>query len=345
MRCLLLIALALLALLQPAIAATVEGRVVQGDTPVTGVRVAAYADLDFTARPLAVAEPTDAEGLYRLELPAGGYAFYVVAPERKLFAFCGRNPVAVGAQPEWVGLQAVATTAAKTRAYDDAYSAAIEGRVTVAGQPVADAYVYLYVDAADALKGQGYRISPPTGEDGSFYFDGLPDVGYFLVARKRADGGRVGPVRAGDWLGIYPGNPLKTRAGEALEIELPLVQKLKSEASSETFAIPGGPQLTGRIVDTQGQPVAGVHAFAYRDRVIGHQRPETLSSPTAADGRFELNFAAGGTYFIGARQLYGDSPAPGELFGMYGGRADHGLEIIDGDNAEVQIVVEPIDLQ
>lgn len=344
MRRLLLVIIALTALLRPAVAGVVEGRVIQGDKPLAGLRVAAYAGLDFSHAPLQTSEPTDSDGYYRLELPTGGYALYVVAPQRRLFAFCGRNPVAVSDAPQWVGLQAVPLTTAKKRPYDDATSAAIEGRVVVDGEPVADAYVYLYVDADDALKGQGYRISQPTAADGMFYFDGLPDVDYFLVARKRADGGRVGPVLAGDWLGIYPGNPLATRAGEALQVEIPLVQKLKSETASETFAIPGGPQLTGTVIDAAGRPLAGVHVFAYRDRVIGHQRPETLSAPTAADGRFVLNFAAAGTYFIGARQLYGDSPAPDELFGMYGGRADHGLDIGAGDNAEVRIVVEPITL-
>jgi len=328
----------------PAPAGVIEGRVVQDDLPVAGVQVGAYADLDFSGTPLALSTPTADDGQYRLELPTGGYALYVVAPQRGLFAFCGRNPVTVDNTPQWAGLQAVVSAPATTRPYEDTNTTSIEGRVVADGEPLSDAYVYLYIDAADALKGQGYRMSQPTDANGRFYFDGLPDISYLLVARKRAQGGRVGPVLNGDWLGIYPGNPLVTRAGQTQLVEIPTVQKIKSEISSETFATPGGPQVQGVVVDKEGKPIAGLHVFAYSDRVIGHKRPETLSAPTAADGHFVLNFAAPGTYYIGARQYYGDSPAPDELFGMFGGSTDHGLEVGVKPMDDLQIVVEPITL-
>ncbi len=340
----LLTALLLFGLGTPVLAGVIEGRVVQGDLPVAGVQVGAYANLDFSGTPLVLSAPTADDGQYRLELPTGGYALYVVAPQLRLFAFCGRNPVTVDNTPQWAGLQAVSHRLPTTRPYEDATSTAVEGRVMADGAPLSDAYVYLYIDAEDALKGQGYRMSQPTDAEGRFYFDGLPETSYFLVARKRAQGGRVGPVLNGDWLGIYPGNPLSTRAGMTQLVEIPAVQKIKSETSSETFAVPGGPQMEGVVVDRAGQPVAGLHVFAYRDRVIGHKRPETLSAPTTDDGRFVLNFAAAGIYYIGARQYYGDSPAPDELFGMYGGSPDHGLDVGAKPLKEVRIVVEPINL-
>ena len=46
---------------------------------------------------------------------------------------------------------------------------------------------------------------------------------------------------------------------------------------------------------------------------------------------------------VGARELYGDSPAPGELFGMYEESADHGLTVKAGEPpALLKIVVEPV---
>ena len=75
------------------LAATIEGRVVHGDASVPGVVVAAYRTLDFTGQAVATALPSDAEGQYRINLPAGSYALAGWNAERSLFAVCGRNPV------------------------------------------------------------------------------------------------------------------------------------------------------------------------------------------------------------------------------------------------------------
>lgn len=334
-------------LLWPALAwgTPVTGRVVSDGDPVAGMTVTAYRDLDPSGAPLARSQPTGADGLYRLELPAGNYALYARNAAGDRFAFCGRSPVVVAKAQVWAGLQAVTVTPAKTSAYDDPYSSAIVGRVLENGQPLAGAYVSLYLDVREDLKGQGYRMSPPTAADGSFAFDGLPESNYFLAVRKRADGGRVGPIREGDYLGVYPGNPIALKAGEVSRVELPVVRKAKESQASETFGRGGGPVLRGVVRDASGRPVAGVHVFAYTSRVIGHQRPAALSPPTGADGAFAVNLPASGTYYLGARQNYGDSPAPGELFGMYEGSADHGLAVAADSPPPLTITVEPIALQ
>lgn len=338
----------LLVLLLPlaAPAAVIEGRVVQGDEPLAGVRVEAHAGLDFSLAPLAQAPPTAADGSYRLELPAGRYALVARDPERGLFAFCGRNPVSVGTdETVWAGLQTVTAGAPRQRPGDDAMTATIEGRVLADGKPLADAVVTLYLDAAEGLKGQGYRTSLPTGADGFFAFDGLPESGYFLVARRRAAGGRVGPVLEGDYLALYAGNPLSALAGKIVTVELPAVRKVKESVGSETFARDSGLALRGVVVDGAGRPVAGVHVFAYVDKVIGHKRPEAISPPTGADGAFTLSVPQPGRYYVGARQQYGDSPAPGELFGMYDASADHGLDLTPGNLPEaLRITVEAVTL-
>jgi hypothetical protein len=329
----------------PLSAATIEGRVVLGAEPLAGIRVEAHRGLDFSGEAVALSAPTGEDGLFRLDLVAGQYALFARDEERGLFAFCGRNPVAAGEEAVWAGLQAVPASPAATFPYDDEYTAAVEGRVTFEGKPLAGAYVYLYLDVADDLKGQGYRLSLPTGPDGSFAFDALPESRYYLVARRRADGGRVGPVLAGDYLGIYSGNPLSAQAGKTIRVQLATVRKVKESAGSETFVRKAGMAVQGTVTDRDGRPVAGVHVFAYTDRVIGHQRPAALSTPTGVDGAFNLYLKEPGIYYLGARQLYGDSPAPGELFGMYEATADHGLEIAAGQKVEgVKIVIEPIDL-
>ena len=324
-------------------AAVIEGRVVNGDETLPGVVVAAYASLDFTAKAVASSTTSDRDGYFSLDVPKGTYALFGWSADRSHFAFCGRNPVNVTEALVWAGLQAVSVQKPTAVAYDDEYSAAIEGQVLHDGAPLSGASVYLYLDAAEDLKGQGYRLSLPTAEDGYFRFDGLPESNYFLVVRQRQNGQRVGPVLAGDLFGIYPGNPLTAKSGQVQQVVLQSVEKLKETTESETFGRATGPVLSGTVVDASGQGVAGVHVFAYVDRVIGHQRPAAISTPTAADGRFVVNLPKPGTYYVGAREAYGDSPAPGELFGMYEASADHGLTLEQGKNLDrVRIVVEPV---
>ena len=327
-------------------AATLEGRVVIDQEPAAGVKVFAYNSLDFTGQPAAIATPSDAQGAYRLDGPAGSYALFGWNADRSLFAFSGRNPVHVDdASTEWAGLQAVPVHSPAFTAYDDEYSGAIEGQVMHQGQPVTGAHIYLYLDVSEDLKGQGYRTSLPTEGDGYFRFDNLPGSSYYLVARKRQDGQRVGPVREGDLYGLYPGNPLTARSGEVQQVTFSLVAKLKDASERETFGRTDGPVLKGVVIDGAGQGVAGVHVFAYTDRVIGHQRPAAISTPAASDGKFVVYLPAAGTYYVGARQDYGDSPAPGELFGMYEQTADHGLTVGKGETVDnVTIMVEPIEL-
>lgn len=328
-----------------ASAALIEGRVMNGGEPLAGVRVEAHASLDPTGTPLALSAPSAADGRYRLELPPGRYALFVREPGRRLFAFCGRNPVTLAEGATlWAGLQAVAAEPPQLVPYDDPLNGALEGRVLADGQPLEGAVVYLYLDLADELKGQGFRASAPTGADGFFAFDGLPESGYYLLARRRADGGRVGPVLEGDYLALAAANPIPVRAGQASRVTLHALRKVREEAGSATFSR-GSHRLRGTVVDGAGRPVAGVHVFAYRERVVGHQRPAALSPPTGSDGSFAVEFAAPGVYYVGARQFYGDSPAPGELFGLYDLSADHGLRIDPAAPPEpIRIVVEPVRL-
>lgn len=335
----------LLAIPSILLASMFEGRVVNGEKPLAGVVVTAHSSLDSSSQEIARSTVSDNEGYYKLEIPQGTYALFGWDETRSLFAFCGRNPVTLAGKSAWAGLQSVPAVTVVTTPYDDEYSGAIEGQVINDGVPLEGAYVYLYLDVAEDLKGQGYRLSLPTGPDGFFRFDGLPESNYFLVARSRQNGQRVGPVQAGDLFGVYPGNPLTARSGEIQVIQIHTVTKLKDALQSEAFGRATGPVIKGTVVDSSGMGVAGVHVFAYVDRVIGHQRPAAISVPTSSDGHFIIHLPEPGTYYVGAREAYGDSPAPGELFGMYEKSADHGLTVTMGQNLDsVRIVVEPVDI-
>ncbi len=326
-------------------AALVEGRVVFGEKPLAGMQVRAFENLNPGSERVGDLATTAEDGSFRLDVPAGYLALYAYSADGRYFAVCGRNPLlAVDGETIWAGMQAVEVKASSEVDYADEYSAGLDGVVTLGGKPQADVFVSLYLDTAEDLKGQGYRISMPTDATGYFSFDGLPESDYFLMARKRQSGARVGPLLEGDLFGVYAGNPLNLKAGKLVSIELPLLERQPGNSAAEGPDRQGDILLRGRIVDEKGQPQAGLHFFAYRNPVIGHQRPAALSPPSDAEGKFEVSFREPGLYYVGARQEYGDSPAPGELFGLYEGRADHGLDVAEKKNPEILIRVAPISL-
>ena len=91
-----------------------------------------------------------------------------------------------------------------------------------------------------------------------------------------------------------------------------------------------GTGIRGTVVDEEGQPKAGVYVFAYRNRVMGHSKPDYLTLPTGTDGAYSLFLGDGGLFYIGAREKSGGSPAPGEYYGFYEGSPDHGLVVPPG---------------
>jgi hypothetical protein len=329
----------------PAWGARIEGRVVFGDSPLAAMQVFASADLNPQGNKLAGPVLTDEQGYFQLDVETENVAIYAFSADGRYFAFCGRNPLRVlPDQKNWAGLQAVAVAEPAISPYADEYSAALEGVVVNDGEPLADAYVSLYLDAGEDLKGQGYRISAPTATDGYFSFDGLPQSSYYLVARKRTNASRVGPLEEGDMLGIYAGNPLSLIAGQRVKIQLPVVERQPFNDRTSLLSRAGAGCLEGNIYDQQQRPQAGLHAFAYRNKVIGHQRPDAISAITGTDGGFELCFGSPGVYYLGARQAFGDSPAPGELFGLYEGNADHSFHVGQDRQERIEIRVAPISL-
>lgn len=213
----------------------------------------------------------------------------------------------------------------------------VEGRLSAPGQPLADAFVYLYTEAVTDLIGPTYAKLVRTDRDGYFRIE-LPAGRYWLVARKRSDGSRSGAPQVGDWSGKYPGNPIEIAAGEQLQLAPFPVTQIKADKHQQRM-IAGKFDATdtvirGRAVDGQGQPLSGIYVYAYRDsRMIG--KPTHISAPTGNDGDFTLYLFAGGSYFVGARSTFGGPLEPGEWVGTYAGQADHQVDLEAGTSIEI----------
>jgi hypothetical protein len=335
----------------------VEGRVVVDGKVLPGSRVFAYLTFEdfMDHKPVAVSNPTADDGKYRMDLPPG--VFYLIAKkiqegaadgpiaEGDYFSFQGSNPITVTAGKYMHVGFSVNKVAAKVsyEPYDNTADGAISGVVLYEGNPLEGAYVTLYVDTAEDLRGMTYATSPPTGKKGIFRFDNLPELDYFVVVRKRSTGKGAGPLGDGDYFGFYPLNPVQVHIGQVAKIEVPVVSKAGEIGMEDSLFRNTGTQITGKVVDKEGKPAKGVYVFGYLEKVMAHNRPEFISAVVDKEGRYVLNVEKGNTYYIGARSDYGDTPALGEWYGRWDGAGDHSVKVETGQVLKnIDIIVEQI---
>ncbi|MHB8764574.1 MAG: hypothetical protein ACYDA8_09620 [Deferrisomatales bacterium] len=295
-----------------------RGRASHGGVLVEGLTVRAYPYRPGTFGPLTGEAPAGAtltatDGTYRLPLPPGQYVVEGLQkragarPEARpeegdLHCLYSGSPVTV-ASGAWspVGLN-LSRVPAEARA--PAERPAVAGRITLAGEPVEKVYLYVYADAASAFRGPARLLQPVA--NGAFRVR-LPPGTYYLVARKRAQGGAYGPIEIGDLFNFYPRNPVTLRPGEEVNLEIPLVERL-SQLEEEPGAFQG---LRVRVLDAAGAPAVGFHVLAY-PTALRSGPPLTASSGTDAQGWTRLPLAPGQKAFLRARRSLGGPLAEGE---------------------------------
>jgi nitrous oxidase accessory protein NosD len=308
---------------------TVAGRVVREDgAGAPGARVAAYAGGAPAGEPAAVSAPAGEDGAYSLRLSPGLYAF--AASGGGLYSASGHNPVAViGGEKLRLGFVLLPWEAPVSRKAAAPGEARIRGRVTLKGKGVEGVTLSLYLDAADFFRGPAF-LSAPSGKDGSFALEMVQPGLYFLVARRRGSGQEVGPMARGDLFGYLRWNPLAVGEGEEILLTLPLIEK-KLDRDVNALGVAGAQAgFSGTVRERGGKPLAGLHVFAYREPEMGHEKPAAVSSLTDGAGRYRLYLPAPGKYYVGAREGFGDSPAPGEWFGFWQGNPAHALSVGEG---------------
>jgi len=129
--------------------------------------------------------------------------------------------------------------------------------------------------------------------------------------------------------------------GEVARVTIPVIE-VPEKVSRIADTLFGNTRISGKIVDVEGNPVAGIKALLYTDAAM-LDRPLYVSQPTGTDGTFILSFPEGGTYFLAARDKLGGTPAPGELYGRYQGRPDHSIYVLKGrEKKDVEIMVEEV---
>lgn len=206
----------------------VAGIVSRDGGPVAGAMVFVYTDLSSQLKGMGyqIVGPTDADGYFEAELPAGTY--YLIARQRQgaqqlgplragdLYGYLADNPLVVKADAvAEVGIAMLEVPDKVDRYADRMFGeTALRGQVVdVAGKPVAGVRAVLY-DNAQMLNRPSF-VSQPTTVDGDFVLS-FPHGGTYYLAARNTLGGAPGP---GDLYGTYdvtPDHSLSLETGQAL---------------------------------------------------------------------------------------------------------------------------------
>ena len=296
----------------------IQGRTAWRGDLVSGVRVRAYRHIEdiATDKVLAVSDPTGSDGIYTLDLPPGAYVltarnYETTARPGDYFCYYSGSPVSVSeGYFSNVGFnlikipQEVSPVAGK--------SSGIKGEISYLDAPLERVYLYVYKDAKEGFKGPGYNIVPV--EKGQFKLR-LPPGDYYLLARKRARGGRFGPVETGDYFSYYYGNPVHIEAGQIRETRIEAITRLSLFDDTDNPVFIG---IQGDVVGPDGTPLSGLYVFGYRKSSMSGV-PEVFSARTDKDGRFRLPLTESGAWYLLARENFGGPAVEGELYGRFGG--------------------------
>ena len=291
----------------------VRGRVAWRGELIPEITVRAYRQIADIAKgeAFAVSAPTDLDGLYTLDLQPGNYV--LTASNRSgplkaddLFCYYSGSPIQVPAKGyRNVGFNLIRVPAEQP--VKEGARSGIYGQLSYQGEPLEKAYLYVYKDSGKNFKGPGYFIQPVAR--GDFRLN-LPPGDYYLLARKRMQGGQFGPIEIGDYFNYYFGNPVHIEEGQLHEIKIETVTRL-SMLEEDIVDLQG---ISGQVVDAAGKACAGLYVFAYRQAEMTGT-PDFFSTPTGADGRFEITLPDSGPYYLLARQAFGGPASSDELYG------------------------------
>lgn len=213
----------------------------------------------------------------------------------------------------------------------------IAGRVTDRdGAPASGAQVFAYRSSRGGLRGPA-DFAAQTGEDGTYFLD-LVEGEYYLVARRRREGGDAGPPRPGDSWSLYPGNPVKVEPGRTSRADFHMQTVTRPALMKEGTLAGGDTGFRGRLVDPEGRPVAGAFFLGYRSRDF-QRMPEVVSPAADEEGRFVLYVPSAGTWCMAARAGYRGQPRPGELYGTLGDGEGACRGVVKGEVVDLGTVV------
>ena len=309
----------------PSLAAPESG--VEGVAALRGELVAGVVVLAFAGPgpgpgdvPSAISAGTDGNGRYRLPLKPGSYhlvAARTVGPpwpflgaKGDLFCYYLGNPIVVEAgKLTRVAFNMVRVEGAPAPVAGE--GSGVAGQVLFKGKALGRAYVYVFNDPGTNFRGMGLA-SVPAGEDGRFRVK-LPPGRYYVLARKRQDGGIYGPPGKDDYVGYFPGNPVTVRAGAYVPLYLEATTRIDTLEESLFMGGTSAGWFEGTVTVAGGKPAAGLYVLFYVEESMSGT-PAFVAGPTDAKGHFKVRAAAGSFHLLARSNLGGPLEA-GEWYG------------------------------
>ena len=187
--------------------------------------------------------------------------------------------------------------------------------LTPDGTPALGAYVYAYRSNSKGLRGPADFAASVDG-NGDYTLDVIQGE-YHLIARKRQSGGGSGPPRTGDAWAVYANNPVLINGPDAGPADFRLQAGTGLHQVRQGSLTSGDTGFSGRLYDTEDEPVEGAFVLAYRTADF-RRMPDFTSLPADVDGRFILYVPDSGSYCLAARKQTRGQPREGEPYGTLG---------------------------
>jgi hypothetical protein len=223
----------------------------------------------------------------------------------------------------------------------------LRGIVTYKGKAVENAYIALYKSDAKIFRGLGSRTES-VNADGTFSLS-VPEGKYIVIARKTEGEKKFRPIKKGGLFCYYSKNPLEVIPDKIVRIEVPCYPKddrrsfvetpfLRTDdyATIETLTAGSKTGIKGRVTDAAGNPAAGIVVLAYKTEspvfMMYHLSHGTeYSGETDKDGNYFIPLDKSGDYTIVARDILGEGPHKGEIYGLYQGNPRHVVSYHTGE--------------
>ncbi len=205
--------------------------------------------------------------------------------------------------------------------------AVVKSRVVdVDGNPVKGAFIFFY-DSPDTKRAVDL-VSPPTDGKGVCEKE-VPPGTYWVLARLKLEGDfDMGPLMIGDKVSADPEEVDVPRTG-SVDLDFTIMDLLDTIRLS-TKKRNDLNRITGRIIDSSGDPSNKAFAFASR-----HNKevliPRYFSPWTDGEGNFTI-YLPNGNYYLGTATTF----APGQKY-----KAGKSLTVEgDRDNVELRIDID-----
>lgn len=364
----------------PSFSTVIEGVVLSEEGPIDPSNVQAYVRFQDikNGSPAYISIPGEKKGFYKIELPPGIY--YLTASghtgEKKHFSFHGFNPVKIEDNDLWIPFMVTPET---RELFKESSESNLTGMVTFKDAPVTGAQVSIYPTSGlipdsepqaskSVFKGMGF-LTATTDEHGIFRMRPVPGE-YVIIARKR-NSNVMRPLEKGDLFCYFAGNPVTITDAKETWIETPCYPKddLKSFLSEIAYSAlivkksgadsvrlkenklePAGDvrQIQGRVTGLYGKPVKNIYVMAYRGKP--HEMFQMHYIRTMPDymimtddnGYYSIDITERGTYYLVARELIGESPVRGELYGLYEGNSNHFVSVDENSLKDMNIIVSEV---